>query len=131
MAQRVKALTRTAREVKKRIAELKFPPVDIDFGKGVSRKGFRYTDEAGHFIFEANVGEEVFRQSAEKLALIFNGYLHSLPPRKPSAKPISILLIGTEADYLAFLRGRDLHFTNPAFYDPGAIRSSAGATCSA
>jgi hypothetical protein len=118
LERQVKALILTNKELKKRIQELKLDPIDIDFGKAGKKKGFRYKGEGGHFVLESNVKEEVFRQSAERLAQVYNAYAHTLPPRNASAKPTLVLLAGTQADYQALLKERGLNIFNPAFYDP-------------
>src|SRR5262249_11968375 len=99
---RIKALDVTSKELAERIRKLEFER--IDFGKGGKKNGFRYEDERKHFALESNVKEEVFRRSAVRLAQVFNAYARSLSPRHDSAKPITILLAGTQADYQALLK---------------------------
>jgi hypothetical protein len=118
LERRVRALTATPKELRKRIRELKPEAVEIDFGKAGKAKGFCYRDEGEHFVLKANVKEEVFLLSVERLALIYNAYAHTLAPRITSARPTLILLAGTQADYQALLKERGLSFFNPAFFDP-------------
>jgi hypothetical protein len=117
LERRVKALTQTPKEIRARFEKLEFEAVDIDFGKG-KKKGLRYVDEGGHFTLVSNVNKEVFRRSAERLALLYNAYAHTLPARQPSGKPTLILLAGTQTDYQSLLKERGLNIFNPAFYDP-------------
>jgi hypothetical protein len=119
LERRVKALTVTRDELARRIQEAKLDPIDIDFGRSGKKKGFRYKDEGEHFVLESNVKDELFRRCAERLALVYNAFTHTLPPRDPSGKPTAILLVGTQADYQALLKERGLNFFNPAFYDAG------------
>jgi hypothetical protein len=126
LEKRVKAITLTGKELARRIQELKLDPTDIDFGKASKKKGFRYRDEDEHFVLESNVKEEVFRRSAERLAQVYNAYAHALPPQNTSAKPTTILLAGTQADYQSLLKERGLNIFNPAFYDPAANQIVCG-----
>src|SRR5207248_3995208 len=109
LERRVKALTLTPRELRARFEKLEFEALDIDFGKAGKKKGLRYADEGGHFTLVSNVNKEVFRRSAERLALLYNAYAHTLPARNPSGKPTLILLAGTQADYQALLKERGLN----------------------
>jgi hypothetical protein len=117
LERRVKVLTLTRDDLARRIRETKLDPIDIDFGKAGKKKGFRYKDEGEYFVLESNVTEEVFRRSAERLALVYNAFTHTLPPHDTSGKPTAILLAGTPGDYRALLKERGLNFVNPAFYD--------------
>jgi hypothetical protein len=104
--------------LRKRMDDLKLTPIEVDFGKVGKKRGFRFNDESGHFTLETNVNEEVCRRAAVRLIQVFNGYAHALAPRETSARPTTILLLGTQAEYQALLKERGLGFFNPAFYDP-------------
>ncbi len=118
LERRVKALTLTGPELRKLVEGLKLDPIDIDLGRAGKRPGFRYRDEGERFVLESDVKEEVFRRAALRLAQVYHAYSHTLPPRNPSARPTTILLVGTQAGYQSLLRERGLALFNPAFYDP-------------
>ncbi len=118
LQERVKALTHTPHEINKRFEKLKPEVIDIDFGKAGKKKGFRYGDDGEHFVLESNVAEDLFVRSAKRLTLLYNAFAHTLPARHPSAKPTTILLAGSQADYQSLLRARGLNIFNPAFFDP-------------
>jgi hypothetical protein len=118
LERRVRALTVTGPELRKQIEGLKLDPIDIDFGRAGQKKGFRYRDDGEHFVLESNVKEDVFRRAALRLAEVYHAYAHTLPPHSSSARPTTILLAGTQADYQSLLRERGLVLFNPAFYEP-------------
>jgi hypothetical protein len=115
LERRVQRLSPAA--LRKRMDDLKLARAEVEFGKAGKRKGYRYDDEGGHFTLETIVEEELCRRCAERLREVFDGYAHALPPRAEAARPTTILLIGTQADYQALLKERGLSFFNPAFYD--------------
>ncbi len=111
---RLRALDVTGKELAERIRRLELER--IAWGRGGRKTAFRY--EGGLFTLESNVNEDLFRRAAVRLAQVYNAYARTLPPRQHAAKPTTILLAGSLADYQVLLKERGYTFFNPAFYDP-------------
>jgi hypothetical protein len=73
--------------------------------------------ESAHFRLVSNARAEVVQLAAIHLEQIYAAYVRALPPRVASAKPTTIVLTATFADYKAILRDQGRNLTNPAFYD--------------
>jgi hypothetical protein len=74
--------------------------------------------ESAHFRLISNARPAVVQLAAIHLEQIYVAYVRALPPRVAKARPTTIVLTGSLAEYQALLReqGRDL--LNPAIFDP-------------
>jgi hypothetical protein len=78
-------------------------------------KGLGY--QSTHFRLVSNARTEVVQLAAIHLEEVYAAYARALPPRRIGARPTTILLARSQADYLKQARARGLTLFNPAFYD--------------
>jgi hypothetical protein len=74
--------------------------------------------QSAYFRLVSNCRPELVQLAAIHLEEVYAAYVRSLPPRKASASPTTVLLTGSLAEYQAIVRSRGLNLFNPAFYDP-------------
>ena len=110
---RVKALDISGKQFADRIHNLEVEAISWNYnGK---RHAFRFKEAS--FTLESDVKEDLFRRVAVRLEHVYAAYSHFLPPQNPSAKPTTILLVGSLPEYQALLKKRGYFFSNPGFYD--------------
>ena len=81
----------------------------------------------GRFRLVTTVGAELAQLVALQLEQVFAAYAQLLPPRVPDAKPVTILLARSPAEYAALAKGRGAGgLLNPAFYDPATNTVACG-----
>src|SRR5207253_2829622 len=88
--------------------------------------GKALTYESAHFHLVSNARAEVVQLAAIHLEQVYAAYARALPPRAPKAKPTTILLTRSLADYRALTGAGKLELFNPAFYDPATNRVVCG-----
>ncbi len=82
------------------------------FGKGM---GLSY--RSTHFRLVSNAPENLVYLTAVQLEQIYTAYKDRLPPRVQTAKPTTVLLPQSAADYQAILKQQGLALLNAAYYD--------------
>ncbi len=110
LAERLKAIEPSSE--KKRMEDLK-----LDLAPWITgdKKAFSYKSD--HFLLISNTSDEIVRRAAIRLEDTYAAYAQVLPPRRPAAKPTTILLIESPAEYFALLKSEGRDILNPAFYD--------------
>jgi hypothetical protein len=78
--------------------------------------GLSYTSD--DFILLSNASEEIVRRAAVRLEQIYAAYGRLLPHRRNSAKPTTIRLVKSLAEFQGLLKKQGIVLLNPAFYDP-------------
>ncbi|MCE9548137.1 MAG: DUF1570 domain-containing protein [Planctomycetia bacterium] len=88
----------------------------------------RWTYEGPWFSLESTADEAVTREATVRIEQTFAAYRTLLRPRRepasaPNAKPVNnkplkIRLMGTVAEFRAYVAAAGLRIDNPAFYDP-------------
>jgi hypothetical protein len=94
--------------------DIALEPVAWPLDDKVKALGFRST----YFNLVANSRPGLAQLAATLLEQVYAAYARFLPPRNPKARPTTILLTRTLAEYQAIARARRLNILNPAFYDP-------------
>ena len=74
---------------------------------------------SAHFRLVSDARPAVVQLAAVQLEQVYAAYARVLPPRVASARPTTILLVRSAAEYRDLLRGRGQDLLNPAFYDAG------------
>ncbi len=74
--------------------------------------------QSAHFKLLAHTRPELAQLAAIHLEQIYDAFTRALPPRVKAARPTTILLTGSLAEYQALAKSRGLNLFNPAFYDP-------------
>jgi hypothetical protein len=98
---------------KRRMESLKLKPAP--WGKQ-GKGALSYMSE--HFVLISNAREEIVRRAALRLEDIYAAYTNYLPPRRPTGKSTTILLVRSLAEYREMLKLQNRQLLNPAFYDP-------------
>lgn len=118
LAARLKALDPTGKGEIQRMEQLELKPATwIQQGQG---EALSYRSD--HFVLLSNAREDIVRRAAVRLEDIYAAYTRLLPPRRQTAKPTTIVLIRSLAEYQDYLRSQGRHILNPAFYDPAHNR---------
>ena len=113
LAGRLKALDPTGKGEAVRMEALvlkKVPWIQKDRGDGLEYRSV-------HFVLVSNAREDIVRRAAVRLEQIYTAYTRFLPPRQESARPTTILLIRSLAEYQDYLKGKGRQVLNAAFYD--------------
>jgi len=82
-------------------------------------------------IVDSTADEETTRRSIARIEQVFWAYREILPPRVQPARPLTIQLFGTMAEYYAFVQAQDLRLANPAVFMTARNRLAAGSELSA
>ena len=92
----------------------------------LGRKDAARRYEADQFQLVSAAPDEVTRRAAVRLEQIFTAFERVLPPRHPTARPITIELAGTKEDYVAMLKNSSIQALNAAVYFPSEQRIVCG-----
>ena len=87
---------------------------------GKPKGGLRY--DSDHFSLISNAPEEIVRRSAARLEQVYEAYARYLPPRYKGARPTTILLVQSVAEYQKMIDTEGRKFLNLAFYEPATNR---------
>jgi hypothetical protein len=112
LAARIKALDAGGASERRQMRALELKPVPW----GKDGRALQYTSD--HFVLVSSAPEDIVRQAAVRLEQLYAAYGRFLPPRRPLARPTTILLVPSLAEYQALLRSQMRNILNPAFYDP-------------
>ena len=113
LAARLQALDRSGEGEKQRMEELVLNPAPWG---GKPNRALSYTSD--HFVLISNAPEEIVRRAAVRLEQIYAAYTRFLSPRQASARPTTILLFSSFAEYQALLKAQGRNILNPALFDP-------------
>lgn len=72
---------------------------------------------SAHFRLVSDAGKGLLGLAATRLEQVYAAYARTLPPRVKAARPTTVLLTRSLADYQALARARGHNLLNPAFYD--------------
>ena len=70
-----------------------------------------------YFILTTNSRPELAQLAAIQLEQVFSAYARTLPPKRKSFLPTSILLTRSLEDYQQALKGNSIQMGNPAYFD--------------
>jgi len=112
LSARLEALDRDSKDEHARLAKLALKP-----SAWRKSKSGALCLESAHFVLISDAREELVREAGLRLEQIYAAYTRSLPPRRPMARPTTILLVRSLAEYYEIVKeqGRDL--LNPSFFD--------------
>lgn len=112
LAERLRAIESSSQDEKERLEKLELKPAP--WGKS-SEGGWSYTSD--YFVLVSNARPEMVRRVAVRLDQIYTAYTRLLPPRRPSGRPTTIVLVHSLAEYQALQREQGRDVLNPAYYD--------------
>ncbi len=112
LAARLHAIAWSARDEKERMEKIELKPAP--WGKRTDG-GLSYASE--YFVLVSNARPELVRRAAVRLEQIYAAYTRYLPPRRQVARPTTILLVRSLAEYHARQREQGREFQNPAYYE--------------
>jgi hypothetical protein len=118
LARRLQALDPTGKREAVRMEHLRLR--QVPWTEGGNGPGLAYTST--YFVLTSNAREDIVRRAAVRLEQIYDAYRRYLPPHDKAAKPTTIVLIGSMAEYRAYLARQGRTFLNPAFYEVGRNR---------
>ncbi|MBI1916545.1 MAG: hypothetical protein HYS12_17690, partial [Planctomycetes bacterium] len=101
---------------------LELPPEEapvlkaVPWGKDGKGKALGYTSTYFHLLSDAR--EDLVQLTAIHLEQVFTAYVRCLPPRVKEARPTTILLTRSLAEYSTLVKERGYNLLNPAFFDP-------------
>ena len=105
----------------KRMDALDLTPADWPGSPGGAK---RYASE--QFVLVSAAPDQVTRRAAVRLEQIYAAFARVLPPRRAAARPTTVLLAGSMADYRARIGPTAGPLLNAAIYDPAANRIVCG-----
>jgi hypothetical protein len=118
LARRLKALDPTGKREAARMEHLRLRQVPWTEGG----KGPALSYSTAYFVLTSNAREDIVRRAAVRLEQIYDAYRRFLPPHEKAAKPTTIVLIGSMAEYRAYLARQGRTLLNPAYYEVGRNR---------
>jgi hypothetical protein len=83
----------------------------------VGTRGEALEYRSAHFRLVSDAGTGLLGLAATRLEQVYAAYARTLPPRVKEARPTTVLLTRSLADYQALARARGHNLLNPAFYD--------------
>jgi hypothetical protein len=114
LAARLKALDPSGKGEAIRMEQLELKPAAwIAAGRG---EALGYASV--YFTLVSNARQDIVRRAALRLEQIYTAFARFLPAKCQGAKPTTIVLVRSLAEYQAILKEKGRTILNPAFYDP-------------
>jgi hypothetical protein len=118
LAARIRAINPVVKVKDERERLEKIEELLVPWRQGNKTRGLSYTSD--YFVLHSDTPRDVVIRAANRLEEIYARYVDRFPHRRglKSARPTTIVLWNSLAEYQAFLKGQGRNLFNLAYYDP-------------